>query len=306
MEFSPQSVANKSFDIVKKGFEPVAVKKYLVELAAAIEASQNESAAMEARARAAVSRLQELANQPAVPVPPAATPTPARPAQAPIPSVSEAETISRTLLLAQRTADATTAESQAEARRLTTGARSEADSVIRAAHAQAAQLLEEAKAQARQAGESERLKVEGEVESLLARREFLVGDVEHLEQHIVTHRERLRDVVGSLQDIIGKAPGGLADIRRPLVSAVEATQGGPRPTAVRPSEVMPTATSTATSTAGTSGVAATSASEDETQRLVIVPTSDSSAAETTEPGDESGQGTANAKPVSTDSDDDGR
>ena len=228
MEFSPQSVSNKSFEIVKKGYEPLAVKKYLAELAAAIEASQNEAAAMEARARAAVARLQELSNQQAAAAsssssvaPSAATiAAPAPAAVAPVAAtVAESETISRTLLLAQRTADATRADAEAEARRVTESARTEAQKVIDAARHQAGRVLEESKAEARQAGEGERLKVEGEVQSLLARREFLVSDVEHLEQHTVTHRERLREVIASLQDIIGRAPGGLADLRRPLVSA---------------------------------------------------------------------------------------
>jgi cell division septum initiation protein DivIVA len=233
MEFSPQSVANKSFEIVKKGYEPVAVKKYLVELAAAIETSQNESAAMEARARAAVARLQELANQPSTSAPTAAPSTvvapvvAAPPAALAGPSVSESETISRTLLLAQRTADATVAESESEAKRVSFQAKTEADSLVQAARLQAAKMVEDAKAQARQAGDGERQNLEAEVNSLLARREFLISDVEHLEQHIVTHRERLRDVIGSLQDIVGKAPGGLADLRRPLVSAVDKKVGEP-------------------------------------------------------------------------------
>ncbi len=213
MDFSPQSVTNKTFEVVKKGYEPLAVKRYLSELAAAIEASQNEAAAMEARARAAVARLQDLTNQQA------AAPRPVVHEANVVAGVSEAETISRTLLLAQRTADTTRAEAEAESARMTDDAREEASKVVEAARVQAGKLLDDAKTQARQAGEGERQKMDGEVQSLIARREFLVSDVEHLEQHIITHRERLRDVVGSLQDIIGKVPGGLADLRRPLVSA---------------------------------------------------------------------------------------
>ncbi len=63
---------------------------------------------MEARARAAVARLQEMTEEPK-------SATPSAPATVPEVSVDEAETISRTLLLAQRTADSTVAEARGEA-----------------------------------------------------------------------------------------------------------------------------------------------------------------------------------------------
>src|SRR5688572_15565013 len=94
MELSPHAIAAASFRTVKKGFDPDEVRAYLGQVATAVEQAQNQSTAMEARARAAVAKLQELSQQPVVaePLPVAA-------------SSSEVETISRTLLLAQRTAD---------------------------------------------------------------------------------------------------------------------------------------------------------------------------------------------------------
>src|SRR3982751_5751207 len=87
MELSPQSVSSTTFKIVKKGYDPDEVRTYLGQLGAQIEAMQSQTTAMEARARAAVARLQEIAAQ-----------APAQ--QAPVtesagPSVEESETISR-------------------------------------------------------------------------------------------------------------------------------------------------------------------------------------------------------------------
>jgi vacuolar-type H+-ATPase subunit H len=170
---------------------------------------------MEARARAAVARLQELSREGAVDASPTAA---AKPADLSA-HVEESETISRTLLLAQRTADTTIAEAQAEADRLLGSARDDASANLDTARAEAAKLVEEAKADARKAGESERVQVEGEVQALLARRDFLESDVDHLEQYLVAQRERLVEVAATLTDLVQKVPGGLADMRKPLLSA---------------------------------------------------------------------------------------
>ena len=63
MELSPQSVSSTTFKIVKKGYDPDEVRAYLAQLANSIETTQNQATAMEARARAAVVRLQEIAAQ---------------------------------------------------------------------------------------------------------------------------------------------------------------------------------------------------------------------------------------------------
>jgi hypothetical protein len=175
---------------------------------------------MEARARAAVSKLQELtqagtARETGSSTPPSGTPAAEQaPAAAPATELTsaDAESISRTLLLAQRTADATIADAKAEAASLTAAAKAEAASIIDAA-----------KADGRRAKEDERLRAEGEVQALIARRDFLVSDVDHLEQHIGAQRERLRDAAVAIQDLVERVPGGLGEIRRPLLSASDTT-----------------------------------------------------------------------------------
>lgn len=222
MELSPQAVALTTFKTVKKGYDPNEVRAYLARLATAIESTQTQAAAMEARARAAVARLQELAGQPAAPAA-ARAPEPVAAPAVPVAdrdtTIDEAQTISRTLLLAQRTADATIAEANAEAKKI----REEADAVARHALDSAKEvqtrLVEEARAEVRRASEDQRVQIDSEVQSLLARREFLLSDVEHLEQHVISHRDRLREVAASLTTIVEGTSGGLADLRRPLMSA---------------------------------------------------------------------------------------
>lgn len=207
MELSPDSVSGTTFRIVKKGCDPEEVRTYLAQLAVSFEAMQKHAAAMEARARAATARLQEIAAQPAV--------APAGPT-----NDEAADSISRAMLLAQRTADTTVREAEIEAAQIITRAKAEAQILVDSGQGALNRMLDEAKHDARKAAEGELKRVEDEVASMLARRDFLLSDVEHLEQHIVTQRERLRDVASALNDLVSRVPGGLADLRRPLISAV--------------------------------------------------------------------------------------
>lgn len=210
MDFSPQTVRSAGFKTVKKGYDPSEVDDFKEKVAAAIETAQNQATAMEARARAAVAKLQEVSQQVT-----SASPTGAGPSA----SEEDAETISRTLLLAQRTADQTVAQANADAETISVRARVDATTVIDNARSMADKLLDEARIEARRSAESERIKAENEVQALLARRDFLLSDVDHLEHHLGAQRERLRDAAVSLQDLVERVPGGLGEMRRPLLSA---------------------------------------------------------------------------------------
>jgi DivIVA domain-containing protein len=208
MEMSPQQVRNASFKSSKRGFDPEEVQAFLRDVAESLEAAQNQSTAMEARARAAVARLQEVST--------------ARETAEPV-SSGDAETISRTLLLAQRTADATVSEAKSEAERIVTAAHEEAATTIDSTREMSSRLLEEARSEARQVSEVERKTAQSEVEALLARRDFLESDVDHLEQFLVDQRDRLRQAASSLLDMSERVPGGLGEVRRPLLSASDDT-----------------------------------------------------------------------------------
>jgi DivIVA domain-containing protein len=224
MDFSPQTVRSAGFKTVKKGYDPSEVDDFKEKVAAAIETAQNQATAMEARARAAVAKLQEVSQQVS-----SASPTGAGPST----SEEDSETISRTLLLAQRTADNTVAQANADAESITVKARVDATTVIDNARSVADKLLDEARVEGRRSAESERIKAENEVQALLARRDFLLSDVDQLEHHLGAQRERIRDAAVSLQDLIERVPGGLGEMRRPLLSASAESLGS---ASARPAE----------------------------------------------------------------------
>ena len=234
VELTSSQIAGASFRKVRKGYDREEVDAFLGLAAQALEAAQQQATAMEARARAAVARLQEST---------AATPEPSPAVSAPVepptaePAVSKAteselkvsrdevETISRTLLLAQRAADTAVAEAESEAERIRTEARTEVEATIDSTREMSAQLLEEAKSEARNAGQAERQAAENEVQSLKARREFLVGDVDQLETFLVDQRERLRGAARQIEALVERVPSGLGQVRPPALSASDDEPG---------------------------------------------------------------------------------
>ena len=216
MEMSPQRVRSAEFKTARKGADPDQVRAFLNDVADELERAQNQSTAMEARARAAVARLQEMSEGHAAEAPPA--PPMAAPDAADVPA-EQSDAIGRTLVLAQRTADSLIAESRAEAARLVAAANSEAAATRDSTREMAATMLDEAREEARRFGETERLAVASEVDSLKARRDFLESDVDHLEQFLVAQRSRVRDAASELIEITDRVPAGLGDARRPLLSA---------------------------------------------------------------------------------------
>ncbi len=225
MELTPSQVSAASFRTVRKGYDPDEVNSFLQRTSKALEEAQQQATSMEARARAAVARLQELSSA-------AEQAAASRPGGAPDDrqdvvhvSVDEAETISRTLVLAQRTADATISDAAAEAERIRSEARAESESTLDSTREMSAQLLEEARFEARRLSDAERVAAENEVQSLVARREFLVGDVDQLEIFLEQQRERLRAAARELEAICERTPDGLGDVRPPLLSASDEAPG---------------------------------------------------------------------------------
>jgi DivIVA domain-containing protein len=212
MEINPQRVRSAEFKTVRKGDDPDEVRVFLNDVADELEQAQNQSTAMEARARAAVARLQELSEAGA----PAVETQVREPVEA---SPDEAETISRTLVLAQRTADTTVAEARTEAARILAVSSDEAAATLDSTREMSALLLAEAREEARSVGQAQRIAIAGEVDALMARRDFLESDVDHLETFLVDQRTRVRDAATSLMEVAERVPGGLGDTRRPLLSA---------------------------------------------------------------------------------------
>ncbi|MEO6652867.1 MAG: DivIVA domain-containing protein [Ilumatobacteraceae bacterium] len=224
MELSPAQISGASFRTTRKGYDPDEVDAFLVAAAKALEDARQQATAMEARARAAVARLQEVtaAAESAPPVdtsPPEPTPSVQIPA-------AEAETISRTLVLAQRTADTTVAEARQEADRIVHQATVEGETTIDSTREMSAQILEDARAEARRASETERQTAENEVQALVARREFLIGDVDQLERFLIDQRDRLRGAARQIEALCERVPAGLGSLRPPVLSASDDDQPG--------------------------------------------------------------------------------
>jgi DivIVA domain-containing protein len=229
MELTPTQVTAATFRTVRKGFDPDEVTSFLERAARALEEAQQQATAMEARARAAVARLQEVTA--AAEAAPAAAEPSGLPAPGPGEPVTlrvaadDAETITRTLLLAQRSADAAVAEARAEAERLLSEARAESESTLDSTRELSAKLMEDARTEARKLSEAERLAAENEVQALVARREFLVGDVDQLEQFLIDQRERLRAAARQIEALCERVPAGLGKVRPPVLSASDASPG---------------------------------------------------------------------------------
>ena len=227
MDLTPSQVASATFRTVRKGYDPDEVAAFLEQAAKALEQSQQQATAMEARARAAVARLQEVtaaAEQTALGK---ALDDAGASDSVDVVHVSadEAETISRTRVLAQRTADATIAEARAEADRLLNESRAESEATLDSTREMSAKLLDDARTEARNASEAERQTAQNEVQSLVARRAFLVGDVDQLEQFLIEQRERLRAAARQLESMCERVPSGLGHVRAPVLSASDDPPG---------------------------------------------------------------------------------
>jgi cell division inhibitor SepF len=247
LDGSMEKVANGVYLLkppVGRSTRPDEVDAFLAEVAKALESARQQATAMEARARAAVARLQEVTSAAETAPPPPAPPeravtdeaTAADQRSIQLPQV-EAETISRTLLLAQRTADTTVAEARSEAERLVREATVEAESTIDSTREMSAQMLEDARAEARRASQDARREAENEVESLVARREFLIGDVDQLERFLIDQRDRLRGAARQIEALCDRVPEGLGSVRPPALSASDDDDpGDPTQELLRPND----------------------------------------------------------------------
>ncbi len=149
MAISPHDIRARHFTTVKRGgYDQREVEAFRTAAAEALEQATQQATAMEARARAAVARLQELQQQQT------ASRRPAEAAAAPAAGGGAPPR--------RRRSAAPCCWHSAPPTPPSPTPRSEATDIIEAA-----------KAESRKAGEAERVRVEGEVQALLARRDFL-------------------------------------------------------------------------------------------------------------------------------------
>ena len=202
MDVTPQLLKDVEFREKKfGGYDPDEVDDFLERVGVAIGQLQLRLREVTQRAEAAEARLAE---QPPAPV---------------LPPTEADDTLRRTLLLAQRTADAAVAEAQEEAQRIVGAAQDEAERVRAEDQARHERELQESQDEIRRAGDETRNRILAEVDELEGIRNQLMADVEVLERHVDDERARLQTTVNTLQGLLDAA-GAMAPLEPPAVSAV--------------------------------------------------------------------------------------
>jgi cell division initiation protein len=147
------------------------------------------------------------------------------------------ETLKRTLVLAQRTADAAIREAEERAARTIGAAEDEAARLLAEAHDTTARAYAEAEEEARRAQHEARTRVLAELQELEAARDLLRSDSELLERHIDHQRERLRLSVRELQNLLDD-PAALRETEVPVLADVVLPDYEPEPEAAQPRRLV--------------------------------------------------------------------
>ncbi|MDQ2650079.1 MAG: DivIVA domain-containing protein, partial [Actinomycetota bacterium] len=130
------------------------------------------------------------------------------------------ETLKRTLVLAQRTADAAIREAEERAARTIADAEDQASRMLSEAQETSANAYAAAEAEARQSQAEARAKVLNELNELEAMRHQLRHDVELMERHLEQQRERVRVTIHDLQRLLDN-PGALREASVPTFNDLE-------------------------------------------------------------------------------------
>lgn len=216
MDLTPQLLNDVAFHEAKKGYNTQEVDDFLERLAVGLE--RKEAQLLEARTRIdqAEARAEEAERRAAA-------------AAARASETSEADdTLKRTLVLAQRTADAAIKEAEEQAARTLSSAQDQAARMLADAQEATARARSEAEVEARQAQEEARARVLAELQELEAARDQLQGDVELLDRHLDEQRNRLRDSLRDLQRIVDD-PTALGEVPPPSLSEVSVPDLAPPP-----------------------------------------------------------------------------
>jgi cell division initiation protein len=174
VEISSKEVREVEFRERMRGYHQDDVDEFLEQVARGIEVLEAKVLEAEQRASELASRRSSVQVQP-VPPPQSAAP------------FATDDTIQRTLLLAQRTADQLLADAKADAEELLQSARERSGQVIEDARARANALVEE----------KARL-VASEVDALEARRADLLRELAHISEVVSSSRNSLKDSLTEL------------------------------------------------------------------------------------------------------------
>ena len=193
MDITPQVINEVEFHQKMRGYDPDEVDDFLERVATAVTA-------MHERLREAGDRLTQAERR--------AADFEQRLREAPAGGATsatieeESETIRRTLVLAQRTADAAIKEAEEEAQSSIRAAREQADQIYREAQEQAQRVVAEAEIEARKSADDTRQRLVAEIIALEEARDAIRSDQSILERHVDDHRLRLRGTITELERLL--------------------------------------------------------------------------------------------------------
>jgi len=229
MDVTPQLLHDVEFREAKRGYNMQEVDDFLERIAVGVERQEAQLREAQQRVEALEARLAEAERR-------------AAEAEERASSTAEAdETLKRTLVLAQRTADAAIREAKEEAERTLAGAREQASRLLAEAQEASARARAEAEDEARRAHEDARARVLAEMAELEARRDALRSDVESLEGHLERRRSAIARAADELRTLL-EDPDALGELPLPELQVGDAPRSAPEPEAApapRPPLVAP-------------------------------------------------------------------
>jgi cell division initiation protein len=193
MDISPKTLREVTFREKFRGYHPEDVDTFLERVAVGLEAMQTQLR----QAAERVAHAEQLATE----------------------SATSDEALSRTLLLAQRTADLAVDEAREQAARIVASSEDEAKRIV-----------DEATETARRTAEESQAALRADIERLNTAREELRRDVEVLQRWVDDHRSALS---ASLQDLLRQLEQGLVARSEPPAAT---TVDIPEPPAAKPEE----------------------------------------------------------------------
>src|SRR4051794_3580826 len=212
MDVTPQVINEVEFHQKMRGYDPDEVDDFLERVASAVEQFLERVRVAETRAAAAERRAAELEQQRG------ARPAPVtKPVAAETDETDATDAIKRTLVLAQRTADAAVKEAEEEASRTLRTAQEQVQRLYAEAQEQARKLVIDAESDARKKSDDPRQRLVKEIITLEATRDALRADQGILERHLDEQRLRLRSSIGELQRLLDD-PGRLRVTTSPDLS----------------------------------------------------------------------------------------
>lgn len=207
MELTTELLDNAAFHAAKRGgYSTQDVDEFIEQVKASVERTDAELRELRQRVQSADARVAEAERR-------------AAEAERSGGSSEADETLKRTLVLAQRTADAAIKEAEEQAARTLASAQDQAARMLSEAKESAARAQAEAEDEARRAQEEARARVLAELQELESARDQLQIDVDALERHLQAQRDRVRVAAQELQRLVDE-PGALHEVPAPGVTDV--------------------------------------------------------------------------------------